>query len=322
MKEHSLQVLLLTIALVLAGLACRWGDQHASESTAIFTDSLLHDGLERTFLMHVPASYDGVHQIPLVLALHGGGGTGANMIALTEDLNNLADEQGFMVVYPDGIEKHWNDGRELSNRPAFTKNVDDVGFLKTLVERISQDYQIDLKHIYVMGISNGGQMSYRLACESSTTFTAIAAVGSSLSEELFASCAPTQPVSVLVMNGTADPLVPWHGGTIHIGRQEFGRAVSAFETVNFWIKANQCDAHTVSIELPDSDPDDGTRVMLDAYEGCTSGSAVEFFTIEGGGHTWPGGLQYLPEWLVGKTSRDVEANQLIWRFFSEHAKSG
>ncbi len=305
--------------LVLAGLVCRWGDQSGSESSPILVDSLLHDGLECTYLIHMPTSYDDTHQMPLVLALHGGGGTGANMIALTENLNNLADEQGFLVVYPDGIEKHWNDERELSNRRAFTENVDDVGFLKALVERISQDYQMDLKRIYVMGISNGGQMSYRLACESSTMFAAIAAVGSSLSEELYGSCAPTQPV--LVMNGTDDPLVSWHGGTIRVGRQEFGQAMSTFETVNFWVKANQCNAPTINTELPDSDPDDGTRVRLDVYEGCASGSAVEFFTIEDGGHTWPGGLQYLPEWLVGKISRDVDANQVIWQFFSEHAKS-
>jgi polyhydroxybutyrate depolymerase len=114
--------------------------------------------------------------------------------------------------------------------------------------------------------------------------------------------------------------VPWQGGTIHVGRQEFGQSVSALETVSFWVRANGCSAAPVHSDLPDADPQDGTRVYLESYANCASGTAVQFYTVEGGGHTWPGGLQYLPEGMVGKTSRDIDANQVIWRFFSEHTR--
>jgi polyhydroxybutyrate depolymerase len=304
--------------LFIAGLACRGNAPAVANHPADNVATLAHGGYDRTYRLHIPASYDGVQPLPLVLALHGGGGTGENMVRLTGDLNDLADAEGFLVAYPDGVEKHWNDGRALTNRRTYTENIDDVGFLKALVDRIAQEYAVDPGRIYAMGISNGGMMSYRLACEATDTFSAIAAVVSSMSVELFASCAPTRPVSVLVMNGTADPLVPWQGGTIRVGRQEFGQAVSALETVTFWVRANRCSAPPVSTELPDSDPDAGTRVRLEAYQDCASGSAVEFYTVEEGGHTWPGGLQYLPEWMVGKTSRDIDANQVIWQFFNEH----
>jgi polyhydroxybutyrate depolymerase len=177
-------------------LACRGNVPAAADIAATLT----HDGLERTYRLHIPATYNEAQPPPLVLALHGGGGTGENMVRLTGDLNALADAEGFLVAYPDGMDKHWNDGRPLSSRRAYTENIDDVGFLKALVDRIAQDYAVDPGRIYAMGISNGGMMSYRLACEAPGTFSAIAAVVSSMSVELFASCAPAQPISVQVMN--------------------------------------------------------------------------------------------------------------------------
>jgi polyhydroxybutyrate depolymerase len=303
-------------------LACRSGTPGNYEQTLVIPGSLTHDGLERTFLLHMPSSYDEVEPMPLVFALHGGGGTGENMIKLTEEFNDLAEEKGFIVVYPDGIEKHWNDGRQIENRRAHVDDIDDVGFLKALVEHISQEYSIDPARIYSTGISNGGQMSYRLACEAPGTFAAIAVVVASMSEALYTTCSPEEPISVLVLNGTADTLVPWDGGTIRVGKQEFGEAVSARETVDFWVEVNRCNAPPAHIELPDNDPEDGTRVRRETYQDCASGTSVEFYTVDGGGHTWPGGWQYFPEWMVGVTSRDVDANKLIWEFFSEHVKGG
>jgi polyhydroxybutyrate depolymerase len=320
LKPFAIRICTILTALALAMLACRRGNPGNYEQTSVIPGSLTHDGLERTYLFHIPPSYDEAEPMPLVFALHGGGGTGENMIKLTEEFNDLADEKGFLVVYPDGIEKHWNDGRKIENRRAHADNIDDVGYLKALVEHISQDYFVDPARIYSTGISNGGQMSYRLACEAPGTFAAIAAVVASMSEELHATCSPEEPISVLVLNGTADPMVPWDGGTIRVGRQEFGEAVSARETVDFWIEANQCDALPTVSELPDSDPEDGTRVNRETYQGCASGTSVELFTVGGGGHTWPSGWQYFPEWMVGVTSRDVDANTIIWSFFSEHFK--
>jgi polyhydroxybutyrate depolymerase len=308
--------LLFPLTLLFAGLACR---RSAPAGTGHLT--LIHDGLERTYLLHVPPAYDAGQPLPLVLALHGGGGDGEDMISLTEGLNHLADQQGFLVAYPEGVEKHWNDGRAIENWRAHAEDIDDVGYLQALVEHIAQDYPVDRDRVYAMGISNGAQMSYRLACEAPETFAAIAAVASSMSGDLFAACAPASPVSALVMNGTDDPLVPWGGGTIRIGRQEFGEVISTAETVAFWVAADGCGAAPLRTELSDADPEDGTRVWLETYAGCASDSDVAFYTIQGGGHTWPGGLQYLPESIVGLTSRDVDANQAIWQFLAAQVRS-
>jgi len=281
--------------------------------------SVAYDGLERTYSLYVPSTYDETRPVPLVVALHGGGGTGQKMIELTVDLNDLADEAGFIVVYPDGVEKHWNDGREIQTRRASADDIDDVGFVAALIEDLSESYAIDPSRVYALGISNGGMMSYRLACELPETFAAIAAVTASMSEELAASCNPSQPTSVLVMNGDKDPLVPWDGGTIRFGRREFGEVISTADTVAFWAVKNDCSpAPTITWEV-DVEPQDGTRVRTEVYGQCSDRTGVALYAVEGGGHTWPGGLQYLPERVIGKTSRDINGNETIWQFFEEHS---
>ena len=308
---------ILAIPLVILG--CSSALPVDTNGAAGGPQSLDHGGLERTYRLFVPSTYDETRAVPLVMALHGGGGTGEKMIELTVDLNGLADESGFIVVYPDGIEKHWNDGRDIQTWRASAEDIDDVGFIAALIEDLSESYTIDPDRIYALGISNGGMMSYRLACELPETFAAIAAVTASMSEELAASCDPSQSTSVLVMNGDKDPLVPWEGGTIRFGRREFGEVVSTADAIAFWAAKNDCSpAPTITWEV-DADPQDGTRVRTEVYGQCRDRTGVALYAIEGGGHTWPGGLQYLPERVIGKTSMDINANETIWRFFEEHA---
>jgi polyhydroxybutyrate depolymerase len=245
--------------------------------------------------------------------------TGDKMVDLTVDLNGLANEAGFIVVYPDGVEKHWNDGRDIQTWRASAEDIDDVGFIAVLIEHLSDSYAIDPSRTYALGISNGGMMSYRLACELPETFAAVAAVVASMSEELAASCAPSQSISVLVMNGERDHLVPGEGGTIRFGRREFGEVISTADTMAFWAAKNDCSPMPTITWEKDSDPQDGTRVRSEVYGQCRNGTGVVLYAIEGGGHTWPGGLQYLPERVIGKTSRDISANETIWRFFEEHS---
>jgi polyhydroxybutyrate depolymerase len=284
-------------------------------------DSILFAGLERTYRLHIPPSYDKTKPAPLLIALHGGGGSGEKMEELTlRGFNRLSDKEDFIVVYPDGIEKHWNDGREDVKYRAHREKIDDVGFISALIDHLVKQYNIDIKQVYVTGISNGAMISFRLGCELSEKIAAIAPVAGSMPENLPTRCSPSRPIPVLMISNTDDRLVPWEGGEIRFGRQRFGKVLSVAESVKFWVNHNQCSSSpSISIE-PDKDPKDGTRVRREAYNQCREGMEVVLYAIEGGGHTWPGGHQYLPEWIIGKTSRDIDANEVIWDFFKNHAR--
>jgi polyhydroxybutyrate depolymerase len=277
-------------------------------------------GLERTYLIYIPASHDPSKPIPLVLLFHGGGGTGQGMEKLTlGGFDRLADREGFIVVYPDGIEKHWNDGRGLQNYRAHRENIDDVGFILALIDHLIKTFNIDSNRIYAAGISNGGQFSQRLACELSHRIAAIGVVATQLPEHLSSSCVLKRPVSVLMMPGTEDPLVPWEGGEIGFRRgQKFGRILSVPESIRFWANHNRCPTSPLITYEPDRDPNDGTRVRREAYVPCGGGTEVLLYAVEGGGHTWPDGDQYLPARIIGRTSRDIDANEVIWGFFKRH----
>jgi polyhydroxybutyrate depolymerase len=286
------------------------------------TGSLPFGGFERTYRVHIPSSHDKAGPFPLLIALHGGGGTGKKMEKLTlEGFNKLSDREGFIVVYPDGIEKHWNDGRENVSYRTHREKIDDVGFISALIDGLAKQYSIDLKQVYVTGISNGAMMSFRLACQLSQKITAIAPVSGAMPENLPSRCVPSRPIPVLMICNTEDRLVRWEGGEIRFGRRTFGRALSVPETVNYWVNHNQCPILPAVSMGPDRDPKDGTRVRQEAYGPCVGGTRVLLYAIEGGGHTWPGGHQYLPEWIVGKTSRDIDANEVIWDFFKECKKN-
>lgn len=282
--------------------------------------SMVHNGLKRTYRIHVPPSYDNPKPMPLVIALHGGGGTGEKMERHTlGGFNTLSDKEGFVVVYPDGIEKHWNDGREKVRYRAHREKIDDIGFISALIDDLVKRQNIDNKRIYVTGISNGAMLSNRLACELSGKITAIAPVAGNMPYDLAPHCSPSKPTSVLMISGTKDPMMPWEGGEASFGRLKFGRVLSVMETIQFWVAHNQCLPIPVITWEPDKDPQDGTRVRKEAYNGCKGGADVILYAIEGGGHTWPGGYQYLPEKSVGKTSRDIDASEVIWSFFKNYA---
>ena len=287
-----------------------------------YAQSLSFGGYERTYNVHLPSAINHTPALPLVIVLHGGGGTGAGMQSLTRGgMNALADREGFVVVYPDGIEKQWNDGRKLDQARAMRENIDDVGFLAALIDHLAQTMNIDRRRVYATGISNGGMMSQRLACDLGDKIAAIGVVAASLSEDLSVLCKPTKPVSVLLIPGTHDPLVPWQGGEIGFANNRRGKTLSVSDTVAFWTTRNNCPTSPVVALEPDMDPKDGTRVRKETYAPCREASEVVLYAIEGGGHTWPNGRQYLPEQIVGKTSRDVDANTILWEFFKRHQMS-
>ena len=287
--------------------------------------SFIHDNLKRTFKIYVPVYYKQSTHLPLVIALHGRGANSGSMILLTrKGFNKLADRDGFIVVYPDGIDLNWNDGRtdEEANDRAHMENIDDVGFISALIDIMIADYTIDPKRVYVTGISNGAIMSYRLACELTNKITAIAPVDGNIPLMLLPECSPSGYISVLAINNIDDPLVPYNGGDIYGGirRINLGKVLSVDESIMFWVNWNKCSVNPVITEEPDRDPNDGTKVSSSHYLNGINGTEVILFSIEGGGHTWPGGFQYLPVWIIGKTSRDIDANEIIWSFFKKHTR--
>ena len=275
-----------------------------------------HDGLEREYILYAP-SFKTEHtgRRPLLFVLHGGGGTHRGMLRLTNGrFNELADRDGFFVVYPQGIDKSWNDGRSDRTSGAHRKGIDDVGFFRALIEHLTAVYPIDPERIFVSGISNGGLMSFQLGCSLPDKIRAIAAVTAQIPAAVAPLCRSESRVSLAVFNGTEDPLVPYSGGQITVFRRQRGEVLSTDETVRIWRQKNHCNPEARIAELPDL-VDDGTRVTRIEYSQCKNESKVILYRVEGGGHTWPDGRQYLPVRQIGRTTRDINGCDEIWQFF-------
>jgi len=300
-----------TFACLLA--ACAWlGGSFPNDAT----ESLIVDGVTREYFIHIPPSYARGHPVALVLDFHGGLGTpnGARRIS---GLDPVADRHGFIVVYPRGLNRHWNDGRN-----ATLANEADVHFVTALIDKLERDYSIDTSRVDAAGISNGGIFSLRLACELGGRIAAVASVAGSMAAPIAPHCRPPWPVSVLMINGLQDPLVPYGGGIVAANTEQAGPVLSVAQSIALWKTLDHCPAKPHQIRLPDAVPDDGTHTSGAFYNPCRGGSAVESLAIAGAGHTWPGGLQYLPVFLIGKTSHDFNASETIWQFFAAHPKPG
>jgi polyhydroxybutyrate depolymerase len=268
-------------------------------------------GVQRTYVLHVPAQLK--PSPPLILAFHGHFGTGAGQARLS-GFDALADRYGFVVAYPDGINRGWNDGRSGTRDTA-----DDLGFARALVAELSKRYGVDPKRVYATGMSNGATFSQYLACDQSTTFAAIAPVSGSMPAADEPTCRPQRAISVLEIGGTADPIMPYDGGAIKLGPSPSrGLVLSVDATVAFWANNAGCAPAAVSTDLPAIAPPDGTSVTRSLYHGCRDGAGVVKYAIVGAGHTWPDGPQYLPKALIGVASNQLEASQTIVQFFLAH----
>jgi len=279
---------------------------------------LEHQGRTRTWHLYVPPGHDPSKPAPLVLALHGGGGTGERFDRSTNgSVTREAERRGWLVVFPDGVDKGWNDGREIhTRRDVGRKDVDDVGFLAKLVERLVGSHGVDPARVYAMGISNGGFMSFRLGVDLAEKIAAIAPVTANMTPFL-AGRKPARPMPVLVLNGTADPLVPYDGGHVRVLGQDRGAVLSTEASIRWWVERNGCPSTFTRAWLPDR-ARDGTRVEVVTHADCAAGTEVVLYRIVGGGHTWPGGQQYLPRLLVGRVCRDIDGTRTIFDFFARH----
>ncbi len=303
------------VAALAAGLAllspsCRAGAD-------VETHALAHAGREREFRLHLSPALPTATAVPLVLVLHGGGGTGKRMPWLLRGgFERLAARDGFAVAYPEAVENHWNDGRGDVSRVSHRENVDDVGYLVAVIDAVAALRPIDRSRVFATGISNGAAMSHRLALERPDRIAAIAPVANSIAASLTATAlatAPTAtPVPVLMIMGTQDPLVPYEGGTVHFYKRKLGEICSTDEAIRIWVARDKGAPEAKVDWLPDRDPEDGMRVRRERHEGPAE---VVLYAVEGGGHTWPGGRQYAPGFIVGKTTNDIDGCDEIWEFF-------
>ncbi len=301
------------IALALfACLVCGWTAPVAATGTARDdSGTLVSGGVTRTYLIHVPASYDGRQAVPLVLVFHGGGGQPLGMVRIS-GMNDVADRHGFIAVYPAGLNRQWKDGRTAALSPP-----SDVAFIDALIHKLESDYRIDGKRVYATGISNGAFFSFRLACELGGEIAAIAPVSGSLPSGFHDAC-KNDPVSVMMINGTADRLVLYDGGRVGGPFVAQGDSIPVSQAFSIWAKSEGCAQIPRSAKVPDVDPNDGTTTAIQTFDDCRNGTSVQLYTVTGGGHTWPGGPQYLPPAIVGVVSHDFDASETMWQFFAAH----
>jgi polyhydroxybutyrate depolymerase len=266
------------------------------------TGSFISLGRKREYVLYVPTSYDPAKPTALVISLHGAALWGAAQRE-TSQWDRVADEHGFIVVYPSGEAgggpRVWHEG--VGAEPSH-----DVRFISELIDTLEARYNIDPRMIYANGLSNGGGMSFALSCALSDRIAAVGMVGAALLLP-FRWCTDQRPVPMIAFHGTADRAAPYQGGFSWVAPRRFP-GVRAFTAS--WARRNRCGANPVdSVVAPDV-----TRLE---YTKCADDAAVVLYTIKGGGHTWPGG-QPLPEWFVGRTSNSIDASSLMWAFFRAH----
>ncbi|MCX6163413.1 MAG: alpha/beta hydrolase-fold protein, partial [Ignavibacteriae bacterium] len=262
---------------------------------------IIIDGTERTYLIHLPETGTLIYNLPLIIVLHGHGGTG-KQIMKESGFNKLADRDRFIVIYPDGLHKAWNDGRAKSEKG---KMGDDAKFIAQLIDTIYKQYSIDTSRIFATGISNGGFFSFYLAYKLSNKFLAIAPVCANIPDFFKDKYTPDNPVSLMLINGTEDPLVKYEGGKIgfKFGKSR-GKSISTDETIYIFKKLNKCSDKPKVEEIPDINKDDECYATKYIYSGGIKNTEVVLIKITNGGHTWPGGNQYLPKTIVGTTCQD------------------
>ena len=271
-------------------------------------ESIIHDGIQRNYIVYIPEIYDGSSAVPLVLNFHGYG-SNATQQMFYGDFRDIADTEGFLLVHPEGTlsngDQFWNVGF-----PGTTSStIDDVGFTEALIDELANSYAIDLDRVYATGMSNGGFMSFLLACQLSEKIAAVASVTGSMTPDTFNDCNAQHPTPVLQIHGTNDSVVPYDGNSIW--------TLPIVDVVSYWVNYNNCDTTPTTTTFPDLDLSDGSTVEHSVYEDGDLGSTTEHMKVIGGGHTWPGSIINTPG-----TNQDIDASMEIWSFFSRFDING
>lgn len=310
---------ILFLALLAVGIAAPQALQSRAEAEdgQLQTYRFSQDDFQRRYKLYTPKNASALEGTrPLVLVIHGGGSTDRGMIRLTKTRwHTLADQHGFYVAYPNAaVDKTWDFGEgKISDE--LDERVDDLEYFNRVIDHVSARAQIDQNRVFATGISRGGQASYFLACNLSHRVRAVMPVAMGLPEFMIDECEASPPVAIAIMNGTADPQVPFEGGEITVFRKKRGVVLSAKESIALWSRKNGCLGTAAGTQDFDREGDE-TFVKATSWSDCLS-APVTFFEVVNGGHTWPGGRQYLSPRIVGYTSYDIDAADEAWRFFSQ-----
>jgi polyhydroxybutyrate depolymerase len=266
--------------------------------------SFVFEGQIRNYIVFLPQNFH--PHMPVVLNLHGYLDSARPHMEYTR-MNEVADTAGFIAVYPEGIYPGFNTG--LYEPYLGLPNVDDVGFISALIDTLKSQYDIDLSHIYSCGWSNGGHMTFKLACQLGHRFAAAGSVGGVMLDSVAAQCNMMGPFPVVMCHGTEDAVVPFNGG----GSPDHW---SVQQTLDAWIQNNGCLVPGDVVSIPDLDPTDSCTVEKTTYRTGSGESRVVLYKVINGGHTWPQGLGDRP--ALGHTNRDMNINEEMWNFFKEH----
>ncbi len=302
--------------------------------------------VDRTYTVRLPKGYDHANKYPVVILLHGMNQQASDMEGLTR-FNELADKSAIIAVYPSALNGRWNVGvrapeRQPMQQPPMgrgghrggfgfpgmggypypsegqrqrrgeeqnqTPQADDIEFLNRMLDKIAGKYSVDATRIYATGLSEGGLMTIKVGCSMADRIAAIAPVGAAMPKTMV--CLPSRPISVVMINGTSDPVVPHDGGTEHNLQLP---VVSVADSAKAWAKIDRCAEKPTQNKLPAHEKG-GMETKVETYDDCHEGAQVVSYVVKGGGNTWPGGQQYEVEKQVGKTSQDLDANETIWNF--------
>lgn len=274
------------------------------------------EGRTREYRLHVPPASAPAKKRPLVLIFHGGGDSARGMERLTR-FNELADREGFLALYPEAVGHQWNDGRWVKSLRSQREGVDDVAFVRALIHLMQRDYQADPSRTYATGFSNGAIFCHHLAIRLADQLAAIAAVGGGIAEPETGGRPPSSPVSVFIIHGTRDPLVPYKGGPVDHGSG--GRVISINDTLRCWLQWDGCRRPPTSGLLPDLEPADHCIVRWTRWRGARNDSEILLYSILGGGHQWPGGHRFFPAFVMGWRCDDFDATEAVWSFFCTHS---
>lgn len=317
LKILAVTVLLLIGAVAFARYWYLQGDEIDPPALPGVVDSgvLHHGGHQRQWLAYVPASRQ--KNPPLLIFLRGSGSDGAMARSGTfYSFDVLAEREGFVVVYPIGFERHWNDCRAAANYAANKQNIDDVGYIRLLVASLAERYGIDQSQVFVAGMSNGGHMVYRLAYEAPDLLAGAAALMANLPTKENSECKPQgKPVPMLILTGTEDAINPFAGGEVKVYGESRGSVQSAQASARYWAGLAGYSGSPEVATMPETDSDDGTSIESLKWAAADK-APVTLMSIVGGGHTFPNPVYSAPR-ILGVTSHEADAAELIWEFFSQ-----
>ena len=297
MKSLRLLILLFILPLI-------------SFSQQTINATITHDNIQRDYILYVPASYSPINPVPLIFCFHGYGSNANTNYAYT-NFRSIADTAGFIVAHPQGTLdntstatnpngiSHWNVGGWTVG-----STTDDVGFANALLDSISSAYNINADRVYSTGMSNGGYMSFLIACQLSDRFAAVASVTGSMTPQTFSPCNPQHPTPIMQIHGTADGTVPYTGDPLW--------TLSIADVLQYWSNYNNCNSTPTNTAVPDINTTDGSTVEYIVYNGGDNGVTTEHFKVIGGDHDWP------DVW----GNKDINASIEIWKFFSKYDING